>query len=274
MGSLTNYAESALVKHITVEAAYTSVANLFLCLCTADPTDAATGASMNEVANSGSYQRTAITFGAVASRRSTQNATVTFPQLSGALGTATHWAICDSQTYGAGNVLAHGAFETGKALVTNNTPSVASGEVWVEITADTGLSDYAANGFLDRMFRNQAFTVSANYLFVTTATIADDDDGDAITEPSGNNYSRLQINNAAGADPKWTAESGGAVSNNDAWTLPTPSGSWGTIVAAGIADASTSGEVLIYDNDNVVDQAVGDGDTVRWPAGDFDFSQS
>lgn len=273
MGSLTNYAESALVKHIITEAAYSPASTLYLALCTADPTDAATGASMNEVANSGSYARTAITFGAASSRRVTSSADVDFPQATGSWGTITHWAIVDSGTHGAGNVLAAGAFGASKSVISGNTPSVASGEVYVEITASTGLSNYAANGFLDRMFRNQAFTVSANYMGLTTATIADTNTGSTVTEVSGTNYARVEIDPNAGDAPKWTAESGGAVENAAAWSFPAAGGSWGTITSWFIADASTNGNLLIYGND-VADQAVGDGDTVQFAAGDADFSQT
>lgn len=277
MGSLTDYGESALVQHITQEAAYSPAATVYVALATADPTDAATGASMNEVANSGAYARPAITFGAAASRRVTQSGAVNFTQATGSWGTVTHWAIVDSATHGAGNVLAHGAFGASKSIVSGNTPSIATTEIYVEITASTGLSNYAADGFLDRMFRNQAFTVSANWLGLTTATIADSDTGGTITEvANAAAYARLQVNATAGSDPKWTAESGGAVANNAAWSLAAATGSWGTVTSAFIADASThsGGNLLMYDNANVVDQAVGDGDTVQFPTGDFDFSQT
>src|SRR5438105_15425163 len=127
MGSLSNYGENALLKHLTTEAAYSPATTLYLALATADPTDAATGASMNEVANSGSYARTAIAFGAAASRRITQNAAVTYPTASGSWGTVSHWAIVDSNTYGSGNVLAYGSFAVAKSIVSGNTPTVASG---------------------------------------------------------------------------------------------------------------------------------------------------
>ena len=153
MGTLSDFAENAVVKHLTREAAYSPAATVYLALCTADPTDAATGASMSEVADSNNYSRTAITFGAASSRRVTQSGTVTFAQASGSWGTVTHWAVVTSGTYGAGDVLASGALAVEKSVVNGNTPSVASGEVWVEITASTGLSNYAANGLLDRMFQ-------------------------------------------------------------------------------------------------------------------------
>jgi hypothetical protein len=272
MGSLSDYAENRVVAHLTLTA-YTPAATIYLALCTADPTDAGTGASMNEAANSGSYARTAITFGAASSRRVTQNATVTFPTASGSWGTITHWAIVDSATHGAGNMLAHGSFSTSKSIVTGNTPSVASGQVYVEITASTGLANYAANGFLDRMFRNQAFTVSANYVGLWTATLADASTGATAGEVSGGSYARVQVNADGGAAPSWSTASGGAVTNDEDITFPTATGSWGTITTAALLDASSTGNLLVYDN-GVTDQAVTTDDVVELAAGDFDLSQS
>ena len=51
MGSLSDYAELELLDHV-FNAAYSPVATVYLALCTADPTDAGTGASMNECASS------------------------------------------------------------------------------------------------------------------------------------------------------------------------------------------------------------------------------
>lgn len=269
MGSLSDYAENTLLKHLTREAAYTPAATVYLALCTADPTDAATGASMNEVANSGSYARMAIAFGAAASRRVTQNATVTFPTASGSWGTITHWAIVDSPTYGAGNVLASGAFSPSKTVVAGNTPSVTSGDVYVDITTGTGLTNYFANGFLDRMFRNQAFTISANAVGLSTSVIAD---AGTVTEPVGNAYARVTVNVSGGASPAWSAVASGSVSNAQAITFPTASGSWGTIVHAFLADATSAGNVLAWID--VTDNAVATNDTVSIDPAGFVISQS
>lgn len=271
MGSLTDYAENAFLNHITTNAAYTPAATIYLALATADPTDAATGASMNEVANSGAYARTAITFGAAASRVITQNADVVFPEATGSWGTVTHWAIVDTNTYGSGNVLAHGAFGSSFAPVTGNIWTVASAEINVTFSAGStvGFTNYTANGFLDRMFRNQAFTVSATYASLHTATSSDSTPG---TESAGANYARKEIAENGGVSPTWTTVSGGAVSNNNDVSFGAPSGSWGTIVSMGIYDAATVGNQLAYGND-VVDQAVDATATdVLFVAGDLDMS--
>lgn len=267
MGTLTNFGENAFLKHSATEAAYTPVATVYLALATADPTDAATGASMSEVANSGSYARTAITLGAAASRRVTQSGVVTFPAATGSWGTVTHWAIVTSATHGAGDVLAHGSFVTSRSVVSGNTPSVASAEVWVEFITGNGISNYAANGFLDRMFRNQVFTVSATHLALTTVIVTESMTGTTITEPSGNNYSRRQINTVGGASPAWLAVTGTSpttLQNNQIVTMATPSGSWGTIVHCALCDAATVGNLLWFGD--VTDQAVNTSDPVSFAA--------
>lgn len=271
MGSLSNYAESALMKHLITQAAYTPASTLYLGLATADPTDAATGASTNEVANSGSYARTAITFAAAASRAIAQNADVVFPLATGSWGTITHWFIADSATHGAGNVLAHGAFNASFAVVAGNQRTVASGQVTVSFSASGspgGLTTTCVNSLLDRMFRNQAFTVSANYLALFTVTPSDSAGG---TEVSGGSYARKQINTPGGASPAWNSESGGATDNANDANFTAPSGSWGTIVAAGILTASTGGTLLWWGD--ITDQAVStETTTIGFPAGSLDLA--
>jgi len=273
MGSLTDFAELELLDHV-FNAAYSPPATIYLALCTADPTDAATGASCNEVANSGNYARVVIAFGAAASRRVTQSGAVNFAQLNGSIGTASHWVITDSITYGAGNALAHGAFATPKALVSGNTPSVATTEIYVEILGE--ISTYLAGKLLDLMFRNQAYSKPATYVALATAVIDENDTGVTIVEPAGGAYARKLVNVNLGASPTWDLAALGVVDNtHDVDVGPATGASWGTITSVCIVDASGTGagNMLMYDN-TLADQAVGDGDTVRFPAGDLDCSLS
>jgi hypothetical protein len=264
MGSLSDYAELELLDHV-FNAAYTPAATVYLALCTGDPTDAGTGASMNEVANSGSYARTSISFSAAASRRITQSGGVTFPTASGSWGTVSHWAIVDSATHGAGNMLAHGAFAVSKSVVSGNTPSVATTEVYVEYSAGE-ISNFLANKLLDLMFRNTSYSKPDTYVALVTVAVADTDTGSTITEPSGNNYSRKQVNINGGSSPTWDVAASGAVDNTHTITMATPSGSWGTVVGVAIVSASSTGDLLFYDN-AMADQAVGSGDVVSFAAG-------
>lgn len=278
MGSLTDFAEDALLDHVFNKVAYTPPATVYVGLASADPTDAATGASANELANAFGYQRTAITFSAAASRRVTQSGAVTFPQASGGgWGTATHWFTTSTQTYGAGDVLAAGALTASKVINDGNTPSIASAEIFVEFSAGE-ISDYLSNIWLDRMFRNQAFAVPTTYVAgIITNPVTDSMTGSTITEPVGNGYARELVYENLGGTPDWNAVAGTTptvVDNSDDVDLgPASGGNWGTVIATAVCDASSAGNMLMYDND-MTDQAVDDGDTMRFPAGDLDMQSS
>lgn len=281
MGSLSNYAENALLGHIFTSA-YTSPATVYLALLTADPT-ASDGDTITEVVNSGNYARTAISFGAAASRRITQDALVTFPTASGSWGTVTHWAITDSGTYGAGNVLAHGAFTSSFAPVSGNTPKVASAQVYVEIQATAGgagFTDATVNSLLGLMFDNTAYSSPAGNTFIALLNATCSDAATTMagqTEVSGTSYARVEVHESGSASsPRWTAVSGGATSNNAAIDYGTVgAGGWTNIVACAITTALTAGNVIAYDNTNVVDQtSVAAGDTVSFATGAFDISLS
>ena len=273
MGSITDFLELELLDHTLNNAAYTPPTTLYLALATADPTDAATGASMNEVANSGSYARTAITFGAESSRRVTQDADVDFPQATGSWGTVTHWAVVDSATHGAGNVLAHGALGESKSVVSGNSPTVASGEVYVEFSAGE-ISNYLVNKLLDLVFNNTAFTPpSTTYVALCDSAVADTNTGSTISEPSGGSYARKEVQPNGGSSPTWDLAASGVVDNGAAVTFATATGSWGTITGVAICDASSAGNVLFYDN-AMTDQAVGTDDTPEFPAGALDVEMT
>ena len=59
------------------------------------------------------------------------------------------------------------------------------------------------------MFSNTAYSKPDTYIALTTATISDTATGSTITEPSGNNYARKQVNINGGSSPTWSAGSVG-----------------------------------------------------------------
>jgi hypothetical protein len=222
------------------------------------------------------YSRQAITFGAAASRQISNSGQVNFSQASGPWGTITHFAVMSASS--SGNVLAVGQLTTSKSVVSGNTPSVAIGEVDILFqtlgTKGTGenISDYLANKILDFAFRNQTFTQPSTYVGLWTATLADASTGATAGECSGNSYARKQVNVNGGSSPTWKLAASQIVENLHDITMATPSGTWGTVVSMAILDASSSGNILFYDNTNVVDQAVAANDTVRFAANGLDCS--
>jgi hypothetical protein len=279
MGSLSDFAENELLDHL-FNAAYSASENIYLALCTADPTDSGTGATITEVADANNYARKAITFGAAASRRVTQNAEVEFNQASGAWGEVTHWAILDGNTHEAGNMLAHGAFSSSFSPVSGNIPKVASSQIYVEISDSAGGEGFTTaccNSLLDLMFRNQAYSKPDTYVALLNA-VADDADGTVgdLTEITGTDYAREQVNINGGSSPTWDVAADGALDNTHKIDFGTVgAGGWDEVVALAIVDsASGAGNVLCYDNANVVDQTPAADDTVEIGAGDLDISLS
>jgi len=270
MGSLSDFAELELLDHVFNEA-YAHSAVVYLALCTADPTDAGTGAVMNECANDNGYAREAITFAAADARSIAQTGAVTFDLASGSWGTVSHWAIVDSITYGEGNMLAHGSLDENKVIVSGNVPSVASGEVTITFSAGE-ISTYLADKLLDLMFRNTDYGKPATWVALAPVAIADTDDGAAMTEVTGGAYARVQVNINGGDSPTWDLAALGVVDNTHAITFTTASASWGIVTSVAIMDGGTedADKVLFYDN-TMADQTVGTGDTVTFAIGALDI---
>jgi hypothetical protein len=126
-------------------------------------------------------------------------------------------------------------------------------------------TDYLENQLIDYVFRAQAFTAPAT-IYVGLFTVAPTDAGGG-TEVSGGSYARVAVTsslaNWAGTQSagSTTASSGtgGTTSNNGAITFPAPTANWGTVVAFGLFDASTSGHLLYYAN-LTTSKTINDGD--------------
>lgn len=260
--SLTDFGENALLNHIFGNTAYIPKATIYIGLGQGDAGE--TGAGFNE-ATYGSYAREAITFGAAASRAITQSGIITFTKSTSGDQTYTHYAIFEDVS--GGNMLAYGALTSAINVVVNSTPSIASTEVVVSVNAGggaggTGMSDYLANTTLNFMFRNQSFPQPTLHVGLATATMTDTSTGTTMVDPTTNNYSRTAFSD-------WTTATTGTLNNNSVIQFATPSGSWGTITSVGLCDAATNGNLLMYDNSNVVDQTVGLNDDVKFLANQF-----
>jgi len=272
MGTLSNFATTELVDHV-FKAAYTPAATLYLCLCTSAPTAASTGTTIVET-NYANYIRksfTATSFNAAAIRKVVQALDITFAQAGGAsTNPITHYAICDAAT--VGNMLAFGSFTSGWNVVSGNTPKVAAAEIEISIGASTnGFTNIAVHKMLDLMFRNIAWaSPNATIHFgLTTVTISDTSTTASITECTGNAYAREPVP-ASSID----AATAGVTTNGAAITFDTPSGTWGLVTSLFVASASTSGDLLAFDNTNIVDQTPTTGDTVQIAIGAFDCTLS
>ena len=115
----------------------------------------------------------------------------------------------------------------------------------------TSMTDYLENKIIDWLFRGQSFTPPATiYVGLLTTTCTDSSGG---TEVSGGSYARTgvagSLANFAGTQSAGStvasSGTGGTTSNNGAVTFPAPTANWGSIVAFGLYDASSAGNLLV-----------------------------
>lgn len=125
-------------------------------------------------------------------------------------------------------------------------------------------SNYLEDKLLDHAFGGGDYTRPATvYVALCTTTPTDSSTGSTIVEPSGGSYARVAVTNNATNFP---ASSGGSKSNGTAITFTTASGSWGTVTAVALVDASSAGNVMAW-GALTASKTVDSGDTVSFAIG-------
>lgn len=260
MGNFSNYAENKALDHVLKVAAYTPAMNLYFSLHTADPTDAGTGA---EVANSNNYARVLCNvWNAAAARLADNTGAVSFAQASGAWGTVTHWGIWDSGTYGAGNLIAYGAFTASKVIVSGNIFTIPAGGCDISVTSGV-VSTFLANKILDHFLKTASYTPATN-IKVAFSTADPTNDGSGLAEPVGNNYARTTCN-------VFDVAVNGATANTNIIDSPVASGNWGTITHVALFDDEATPNMLLFGT-ITPSQAVGANDNFEYAAGGLDIT--
>lgn len=127
-------------------------------------------------------------------------------------------------------------------------------------------SDYLEDALLDHVLNATAFT-SPTTLYVALYTAAPSDSGGG-TEVTGGSYARVSV---TANTTNFPAASGGAAANGTAITFPTATADWGTVVAFGILDASSGGNLLLW-ADLTANKTVSSGDTASFAIGDLDVT--
>lgn len=124
-----------------------------------------------------------------------------------------------------------------------------------------GFSDYLELEVLDHLFGAQSFSPPATY-YMALFTVAPSDAGGG-TEVAGNNYSRVSVANNT---TNWNTAASGQTSNKVAITFPVASGSWGTVVAFALFDASSAGNLIAWAVLGTA-KVVGSGQAAQFAAG-------
>lgn len=134
-GSASDYLELKLLEEIVGKTAYT-MPTAYIALLTAAPTDASTGATIVEPAGADAYARittSGASWGTAASGSIANAAILTSPTATGDWGEITHFALLDSATLGAGNVLVWGELTDSKTVLSGDSLSFAVGALIITL---------------------------------------------------------------------------------------------------------------------------------------------
>ena len=126
----------------------------------------------------------------------------------------------------------------------------------------SGFTDYLEDALLKHVFTNTAYT-SPTTVYAALFTVAPSDTGGG-TEVSGGAYARQSMAFSVSG-------TGTLATNSAAVEYPTATADYGTVVAVGIFDASTSGNLLAYAS-LTANKTVASGDVFRFNAGDVDIT--
>lgn len=213
MSGLSQFVTPRALDHTTGKTAYTRP-TLYLALCTTTPTSASTGSTIVEPTSGqyagyarqllppGTFNAASISGGGVA----VTGATITFPISGGGSSgcTITGYALCDSATIGAGNMIWYGAFQANMPISANNQPSVPSGNLNLTLTTAGGLSNYLVDKLLDHLDGTTAYSAPSS-LFIALCTTAPSasSTGASLVEPTSSQYDGYTRINIPTAD--WNA---------------------------------------------------------------------
>ena len=126
-----------------------------------------------------------------------------------------------------------------------------------------GFSDYLEDKVLDHVFGGTAYTAPTTH-YVALYTVAPTDTGGG-TEVTGGAYARQTSTFTVSGTSPTTATNAAAVE------YPTATADYGTVVAVGVFDASSSGNLLAYGN-LTTSKTVSTGDVFRFNAGAIDIT--
>lgn len=132
MAGFSDHLENALVEATLRGGSYTG-GLVYVALFMADPTDAGTGAELNDAAYARQVAGNPASsgFGAPSNGSTSNSNAITFPAIAGTSKIVTHWGIYDAATLG--NLLYHAPLESSKTLDTSDVLSFPIGSLTITL---------------------------------------------------------------------------------------------------------------------------------------------
>jgi len=129
MGSFSDYLENKVLDHVLATTPFTAPTHTWVALTTHVLADDDTGSSLLELAG-GQYSRRICDSWDAASGGATANTDdLTFAQATDDWGKIVDFAIVDTGTLNAGNMLAYGSLTISKSVASGDTPKFAAGDL-------------------------------------------------------------------------------------------------------------------------------------------------
>ena len=123
----------------------------------------------------------------------------------------------------------------------------------------SAFSDYLENKVLDHLMSRTTYTAPASVYFSLYTSAPSDTGGGS--EVSGGGYARVGVTNDVA---NWPLAAGGVKKNANTITFPEATAAWGTVVAIGIHDAASAGNLLFWTT--ITSRSVVQGDIPRFNA--------
>jgi hypothetical protein len=184
------------------------------------------------------------------SHATSNNGDVDWGTSGSAWGTANVVGLFDAST--SGNCWMWLELDSPIVIGSGDPVSIAAGTLAWTLGLAGGMSDYASNKMIDRIFRAQAFTWPAT-LYGALFTAAPSNAGGG-TEVNAVEYARQPIASSlaawsgtqAAASTTSSTGTGGRISNNAQMVYPDPTTSWGGLTHEGFYDALTLGNLYFW----------------------------
>lgn len=179
---------------------------------------------------------------------------------SGGSATITHVGLFEGDSNG--ELIAYAALDTPLSVSESDPISFPAGTIIWTLGLAGGLSNFLSNRLIDLVWRGQSYSMPGT-MYASLYTTAPTNAGGGV-EVSGGSYARVGIpTNSSGWD-----RTGGELSNDDDVIFSNPTGNWGTIVASGLHDAVSSGNLLFWENLAVAKTITAGGPAPRFEIGE------
>ncbi|MCG7984730.1 MAG: hypothetical protein JAY90_18510 [Candidatus Thiodiazotropha lotti] len=126
----------------------------------------------------------------------------------------------------------------------------------------SGKTDTYENSIINHFLRGSSQTATSGYLALYSVAPGESSSG---TELTGNGYARIAVGLGA--------PSAGVATNTGTITFTASGGAWSAIVGHSICNASSAGDILMYE-DSVSGPTLSDGDSYEFDAADVTVTET